>query len=246
MPGQKNQRSSGHGSQEGDASEDARAQDNDELDDASLAGSHDEPPEMIDSGEDEEIELLLGGVIPSADDDIDGFARHRNRGDLEAVYSREFVDSKFEAPTMRHLATREPKLRSCDACRRAKAMRARRIGTSKNARSRVRKSQGQIPEHFGDQVALDHIIARSERNLGFAKQTNAFTLADRATDFRWGFVFRKSPARPTWRWCESFRGQTPRTRLCTSMPMQRPRSVKHCESAVPMTRRRQAIRRAME
>jgi hypothetical protein len=41
MPGQKNQRSSGHGSQEGDASEDARAQDNDELDDASLAGSHD-------------------------------------------------------------------------------------------------------------------------------------------------------------------------------------------------------------
>jgi U3 small nucleolar ribonucleoprotein component len=65
---------------------------------------------MIDSGEDEEIELLLGGVIPSADDDIDGFARHRNRGDLEAVYSREFVDSKFEAPTMRHLATREPKL----------------------------------------------------------------------------------------------------------------------------------------
>jgi hypothetical protein len=39
---------------------------------------------------------------------------------------------------------------------------------------------------FDDQVALDHIIARNPRNLGFQGQTAAITLVDRATGFKWG------------------------------------------------------------
>jgi hypothetical protein len=105
---------------------------------------------------------------------------------MDAVYSKDFADSKTEAMSMRHLATHKPKLRSCDTCRRAKAMQARRIRTSKQALKRVRKIQAVRPEKFGDRVTLDHIIARSERNMGYGEQQNAITLIDAATDFRWG------------------------------------------------------------
>jgi hypothetical protein len=116
-----------HGSQEDNASEDAIVQDEREIDDASLHGSPDEPPDMLDDDEDEEIESLPVGIIPPDDDNDGGSALHRNHGDLEAVYSRYFLDSTQEALTMRHLATHKPKLRSCDACRRAKALKARHI-----------------------------------------------------------------------------------------------------------------------
>jgi hypothetical protein len=202
-----------HRSQEGKAGENAHAQGNDDMDGASSASSHEGPPQMIDSededderlrdryvdkyaedteddDEDEEIELLPRGIIPSDDDDLDGFVRRRKQGDLEAVCSRGFGDSTLEARALRHLATRKPKLRSCDTCRRAKALRARRIRTSKKARRGVRKFQGPIPEK-SDQVTLDHVIARNERNLGFAKQTNVFACIRRAIHFRWGKGFRK-------------------------------------------------------
>jgi hypothetical protein len=103
------------GSQEDNANENDHAQGDDDMDDASSASSHVGPPPMIDSeddnegpqqdrcvdiyeedDEDEEIEQLPAGVIPSDDDDLDGFVRHRRQADVEAVYSRGFVDSALD------------------------------------------------------------------------------------------------------------------------------------------------------
>jgi hypothetical protein len=86
---------------------------------------------------------------------------------------------------MKHLATHKPKLKSCDTCRRAKALRVKRIRKDK-AQERIRKSKSPAPENFGDQVALGHIIARNIRNLGFRGQTASRTLVDRATGFECG------------------------------------------------------------
>jgi hypothetical protein len=202
-----------HGSQEGNASEEALAQGHEEIEDALLDVSQEEPPDMLDDDEDEEIELLPGGVISSDDDDIDGFVCHRNQGDLKVMYSRDFVDSTPEALTMRHLATRKPKLRSCDACRHAKALRARHFRTSKKAINRAHKFQGPMPENFGDQVILEHIIARNERNLGFAKQTCAFTFMNRAIDFRWGKGFRKKTGEANLEVMRKFQGPDPKDKI---------------------------------
>jgi hypothetical protein len=60
----------------------------------------------------------------------------RDGGDLDAAYSRDFLDTAVEAFAMRHLGARGPKLKSCDACRRAEAFEAKHIGTNKKARSK--------------------------------------------------------------------------------------------------------------
>jgi hypothetical protein len=121
-----------------------------------------------DSGdEEEEIDQLIFGDILREDDDPNSFVRHPKEGDVDAVYSRDFVDSTTEAMSMRHLATHKPMLRSCDTCGFAKAMRARRIRTSKQARERVHKVQAVRPEKFGGRVNLDHIMARNERSEGY-------------------------------------------------------------------------------
>jgi hypothetical protein len=60
------------------------------------------------------------------------------------------------------------------------------ICKNKQVRERIPKSIGPVPENFGDQVALGHIIARKIRNQGFRGQTAALAMVDRATSFKWG------------------------------------------------------------
>jgi hypothetical protein len=76
-------------------------------DDATPRG--DEPSEMEVYNEAEEIESLPTGVLPPDADDEDQ-ELPRERGDLEAVCSRDFQDTVREAFAMRHLATQKPKL----------------------------------------------------------------------------------------------------------------------------------------
>jgi hypothetical protein len=149
---------------------------------------------------------------------------------------------------VRHLATHKPKLNSCDTCRRAKVLRAKHIRILRKAENRIRKSRGLIPEKFGDQVTLDHIIARDEHNRGFKGQTSALTLMDRATGFRWGTGLRQTEAGPTWRSCKSSRDPTLLTRSSTCGRTLPPRSVKpprKWESAVTMIRPYLANHRVM-
>jgi hypothetical protein len=84
------------------------------------------------------------------------------------------------------LATHKPKLKSRATCQRAEALGVKPARENKKARGRIPKSIGPVPENFGDQVALDHIIARNVRNLGFRRQTAALAMVDTATGFKWG------------------------------------------------------------
>jgi hypothetical protein len=70
-------------------------------------------------------------------------------------------------------------------------LRAKYVRSLKKAENRIHKSRGPIPEKFGDQVTLDHIIARNEGNRGFKGRTSALTFTDRATGFRWGRHLRQ-------------------------------------------------------
>jgi hypothetical protein len=110
---------------------------------------------------------------------------------------------------MRHLATHTPKIHSCDACRRAKALRAKHIRTLGEAENRIHKSRGPIPEKFGDQVTLDRIIARSEQNRRFKGQTSALMLMDRATGFRWGRGLRQKTGKANLEVMRKFQGPDP-------------------------------------
>jgi hypothetical protein len=111
------------GAPDDDEDDNDRAQGDDDVDDASSASSHVGPPAMIDSSsededyphnrrgnlwaddadDDKEIEQLIVGVIPPEDDDLGGFVKHLKEGDMDVVYSRDFVDSAVEAMSMRHL-----------------------------------------------------------------------------------------------------------------------------------------------
>jgi hypothetical protein len=132
---------------------------------------------------------------------------------MGAVYSRDFADSKTEAMSVKHLATHKPKLRSCDTCGRAKAMRAQRVRASKKAWERVRKIQAVRPEKFGDRVTLDHIIARNERTVGYGKQQNAITLIDAASDFRWGKAQRYKTGKENLEVMRKFQGSDPKDKI---------------------------------
>jgi hypothetical protein len=98
---------------------------------------------------------------------------------------------------------------ACDACRRAKALRAKHIRTLGKAENRIRKSRGPIPEKFGDQVTLDRIIARNERNRRFKGQTSALMLMDRATGFRWGRGLRQKTGKANLEVMRKFQGPDP-------------------------------------
>jgi hypothetical protein len=166
----------------------------DDVRDVDATPRGDEPSGLEADNEVEEIESLPTGVIPpNADDEDQNLPRER--GDLEAVCSRDFQDTAREARTMRRSATHKPKLNSCDACRRAKALRAKHVRSLEKAENRIRKSRGPLPEKFGDQVTLDHIVARNEHKRGFKGQTSALTLMDRATGLRWGRGLRQKTGR---------------------------------------------------
>jgi hypothetical protein len=53
------------------------------------------------SGEEEEIDQLIFGDIPREDDDPSSFVRHPDEGDMDALYSRDFVDSTTEVVSVR-------------------------------------------------------------------------------------------------------------------------------------------------
>jgi hypothetical protein len=126
-------------------------------------------------------------VGPISHDDVEvGRMGSHNPGDVEPVYSRDFKETAKEALTMRHLSTHKPKLNSCETCRRAKAQRVRHLRATRKAENAMRKSRGPVPLKFGDQVAMDHIIVRSELNHGYKGQTNALTMMDRAAGFSLG------------------------------------------------------------
>jgi hypothetical protein len=88
------------------------------------------------------------------------------------------------------LATRKPKLNSCDACGQAKAQRVKHFRATRKSENRIRKSLGPILVKFGDQVTLDQIICRHDNNHGYDGQTIAIAMIDRALNFRWakGFI----------------------------------------------------------
>jgi hypothetical protein len=135
--------------------------------------------------------MVPQGVGPNANDDsVDAASASHNPGDAKPVYSRDFRDIANEAIAMRHLATREPKLNSCDACRQAKAQRIKHLRATRKSENRIRKSLGPIPVKFGDQVTLDQIICRHDNNHGYDGRTIAITMIDRALNFRWakGFI----------------------------------------------------------
>jgi hypothetical protein len=108
---------------------DARSQEDnvvrdDVEDDDDATPRREEPPDIIGEDEVEEIESLPTGVVPPDDGDADP-ELPRDRSDLDAGCSGDFLDSPQEALAVRHLATHKPKLKSCDACRRAEALRAK-------------------------------------------------------------------------------------------------------------------------
>jgi hypothetical protein len=111
------------------------------------------------------------------------------------------------------LATHKPKLKSCNSCRRAKALRAKHVRTLKKAQHRIRKSRGPIPDNFGDQVTLDHIISRNLQNLGCGGQTSALTLMDRATGFRWGKGLMKKTGAANLEVMQKFQGPDAKDRI---------------------------------
>jgi hypothetical protein len=135
--------------------------------------------------EDEEFERLPADITaPDIREHDHDFPIHD--GDIDAVYSRDFLDIAAEAFAMRHLTIRKPKLKSCDTRRRAKVLSVKHLRANKKARERVSKSKGPAPENFGDQVTLEQIIARNVRNVGFRRQTAALTMVNRMTGFKWG------------------------------------------------------------
>jgi hypothetical protein len=91
-------------------------------------------------------------------------------------------------------------------------MRARHIRTCKKARRRVHKILAVRPEKFGDRVTLDHIVARNERNMGYAKQQNALTIIDAATDFRWGKAQKNRTGEANLEVMQKFKGQARKTK----------------------------------
>jgi hypothetical protein len=126
-----------------------------------------------------------GGGPNVRDDNGDGAGTSHDPGDVEPVYSRDFRDTANEALAMRHLATRKPKLNSCETCRQAKAQRIKHLRAARKSESRIHKSRGPIPVRFCDQITLGQIICHRDNNHGCGGETNAITMIDRALSFRW-------------------------------------------------------------
>jgi hypothetical protein len=167
----------------------------------------DDPSQDDEGAGPNEIESLPHGAGAIDDDNVVKRVAPHDAGDVEAVYSRDFHETALEALTMRHLATRKPKLNSCETCRRAMALRAKHIRAVRNAENMIHKSRGPIPQKFGDQVTMDHIIVRSELNRGFKGQTNAITIMDRATGFRWGKGLRAKTGEANLEVIQRFQGR---------------------------------------
>jgi hypothetical protein len=141
-------------------------------------------PRGGDSSQDANM-VPQGGEPNVRDDDGDRAWSSRKLGDVEPVYSRDFGNTANEALAVRHLATRKPKLNSCETCRQAKAQRIKHLRAARKSESRMRKSHGPIPVEFGDQVTLDQIICLRDNNQGCGGETNAITVINRALNFRW-------------------------------------------------------------
>jgi hypothetical protein len=71
--------------------------------------------------EDEEFERLLAGIV-APNVHLREYDVAKDGGDIDAVYSRDFMDIAAEAFAMRHSAAHKPKLKSCATCQRAKAL----------------------------------------------------------------------------------------------------------------------------
>ena len=98
--------------------------------------------------------------------------------DDDVASGAERRDLKAEAISLQHLLTHKPKNPWCTTCSRAKATR----------RPCRRKSAfGAPPEHFGDQVTADHVIAHSERSQGVTGDRAAVVVQDRGTRFLAGY-----------------------------------------------------------
>jgi hypothetical protein len=111
----------------------------------------DDPSQSAEGARPDEIESLPHGANAIDDDgDVRRVASH-DPGDVEAGCSRDFEETATEALTTRHLASRKPKLNSCETCRWAKAQRAQHIRAARKAENAMRKSRGPIPQKFGDQ-----------------------------------------------------------------------------------------------
>jgi hypothetical protein len=126
-----------------------------------------------------------GGEPNVRDDDGDGTGASHRPGDVEPACSRDFRDTANEALAVRHLATRKPKLNSCETCRQSEAQRIKHLRAARKSESRMRKSRGPIPVKFGDQITLDQIVCHRDNNHGCGGETNAITMIDRALSFRW-------------------------------------------------------------
>jgi hypothetical protein len=140
------------------------------------------------------------------DDDGDGAGTSHNPGDVEPVYSRDFRDTANEALTMRHLATRKPKLNSCETCEQAEAQRIKHLQAARKSENRIHKSLGPIPVKFGDQITLDQIICHRDNNHGCGGETNAITMIDRALSFRWAKGFTRHTGANNLRAVQEFQG----------------------------------------
>jgi hypothetical protein len=159
--------------------------------------------------------ISLGGGLPLANG-CGSQIPPISSGDIGPVYSRGFRDVVNEAFALRRLATHKPNLDSCDTCRRAKAIRMKHVRSHNKAESRVHKSMGPPPEKFGNQVILDHILARNELNWGCKGEASSLTLMDRATGFRWARGSRTTLEERVWRSSNDSKGQCPQTRSCIS------------------------------
>jgi hypothetical protein len=166
--------------------------------------------------EDEDFERVPAGIV-APDVHLREYDVVEDGGDIDAVYSRDFVDVAADAFTLRHLATHKPKLKSRATCQRAEALRAKHAKT---------KSQGSVfPNPLVQHPRTSE--TKSHWTISLPGTLEILDFEDKPQPSQWwielqalsgeGRKCRKQEP-PTWRRCNGFRGLTPKICLVRRRP----------------------------